>query len=63
VDVAELVGQQEQVAMLEDLDAPEVGRLLDRRDPRLDEAHAVVGGTVLRRRARAGLRVSHRRLP
>ena len=37
VDVAELVGQQEEVAVLEDLDAAEVGRLLDRDEPRLDE--------------------------
>ena len=38
VDVAERVGQQVQVALLEDLDGAEVGRLDDRADDGLDEA-------------------------
>jgi len=42
VDVTERIGQQVQVAVLEDLDAAEVGCLLDRDQARLDEADPVV---------------------
>ena len=48
MDVAELVGQQVDVAVLEDLDRPEVGRPRDRPDARLHEPH----GGGLRRRHR-----------
>ena len=59
VDVAERVGQQVEVAVLEDLDAAEVGGLLDRDDARLDEratadSAGIGGGRAVGSAARRG---------
>ena len=56
VDVAELVGQQEHVAVLQDLDAAEVRRLLDRAEVRVEEVNPFARRRLLAGRGRRGRR-------